>query len=389
MVRLLRRNAAFVYFSFVVTGLTSIAPQRLFAGASPESARAWVAGTLLVGTVASIAGVWLAQRYGLSKRPAPAATVLILTMTGALLWSFGTTTLLGAAMLQIAARFLANYTKQDLDHRAVTIAGSEARVANDRMAVLMRFIGMLIGPLWFGAFQLTSPAMLTAIVVMMALSLLSVGDLAQTTLPEPDRTQPRKRLLYREWVLIAVSIGIYATYYLLASNIVYMLGRVYAQDRANVLSGILITVVYATAMLTTVVSLRGKRDHLGLWWMAPAPLIMAGVGPALNSGLASSLLVDVAGAVALGLGFAFYLLAVRNQVTMRSRAQDSRWLGFFNNLANTSALLAFSVMAVLVAVSRVHGVSYETALAIGLSTLSVGTLAGAALCKRLEKSAAS
>jgi len=86
MMNLLRRNAAFIYFSFIVTGLTSVAPQRLFA--VPDTGPAWAAGTLLIGTLASIAGVALADRFGLSRRPAVTGSVIIVAMTACLLGSF-------------------------------------------------------------------------------------------------------------------------------------------------------------------------------------------------------------------------------------------------------------------------------------------------------------
>jgi hypothetical protein len=385
MMKLLRRNAAFIYFSFLVTGLTSVAPQRLFAVAAPQTAQAWVAGTLLAGTLASIAAVALADRHGLSRRPALAASVLIFAMTGALLGSFGVKALLAAAALQVIARFMANYAKQDLDHRGVTVAGSDNRVSNDRVAVMMRFIGMVLGPLWFGAFQFSSPAMLAALFIMVLLSLASVSGLTQAPMADPEPVHRMAALKLEERLLVGVAIGIYAGYYLLASNIVYVLGAIHEEKHASAVAGVLITTVYATAMVATIISLRWKSQHLGLLWMLPAPVLMFGCGIALNSSLADERVITVGAAVALGFAFALYMLAVRNHVTSEMGTGNLRWLAFFNNLANTSALVGFSIMSVLVAASRLLAFSYATLLAFGLCALALITILGAAIYKWLAR----
>jgi len=381
MVKLLRRNVAFVYFSFLVTGLTSTAPQRLFATAAAESAQAWVAGTLLVGTFASIAGVALAERFGLTRWPALLSSALILVMTAGLIGSFGAESFLVAAALQVLVRFMANYAKQEFDHRAVTIAGHAERVANDRVAVMMRFIGMLLGPLWFGAFNPGSPVMLVSISVLMTMSLVSAGGLRDMPAREDAGRAESKSLNPIERLFSAVAIGVYATFYLLASNIVYMLDAYVGSANSSAMAGILITIVYGAAMLTSIIALRWKRQDMRLMWIVPAPVLMVVAAITFSARLASLPLL-ISGAAALGLGFAWYLLAVRNQVTMPGRGQDKRWLAFFNNLANTSALVAFSLMAVLVAASHVLGWSYAVLFPIGLAGLSLLTIAGAAVCGR-------
>jgi hypothetical protein len=356
--------------------LTSIAPQRLFAAAAPETAQAWVAGTLLIGTIASMAGVGLAERYGMSRRPVFAATMMILAMTAALLGSFGVQMLLAAAALQVVARFLANYAKQDFDCRAVTIAGAAARIANDQVAVMMRFIGMLLGPLWFGAFHISSPAMLGAVAVLLGLSLMSVPGLSAGAVASKKPVKREQSLERSERLFAGVAIGIYATYYLLASNIVYMLGRGLESTRASAVGGVLITTVYGAAMLTTAISTRIAKRQLSVAWVLPAPLLMLVAGVVLYSSWVERNPLMLAGAVALGCGFAFYLLAVRNYVTAAAGSESSRWLAFFNNLANTSALVAFGVMTAVVAISRLFDIPYAPLFSVGLSSLAAMTIVG-------------
>ncbi len=368
MMNLLRRNTAFIYFSFIVTGLTSVAPQQLFA--VPDTGPAWAAGTLLIGTLASIAGVALADRFGLSRRPAVTGAVIIVAMTACLLGSFQVRLLTIAAALQITARFLANYIKQDFDRRAVIIAGVDDRVRNDRIAMLMRFTGMVLGPLWFGAFRLSSPAMLAAIFGMMLLSIVTVSGLEQLRRPEPTHTAHKTRARFEERLLAAVAIGIYGQYYLLASNIVYVLG-------SASFAGVLITTVYAAAMVATVFSIRWLRRPFGLGWMLLAPVLMFASALAVNSELQKIWMLAVAGSIALGFAFATYLLAIRNHVTRQVESGRTAWLGIFNNLGNTSALLGFSAMTAVVVLSRTFSLSYTGTLATGLCGLSLLNILGA------------
>jgi hypothetical protein len=316
----------------------------------------------------------------LPRNPMFGATLLVLAMTAALLGSFGVKALTAAAGLQVLTRFLANYTKQEFDDRGVALAGSEDRIVNDRVAVMMRFIGMVLGPLWFGTFQLSSRAMMATILVMMTLSVASAFGLKHV--PETRlsvASANASSLKFGEYVLIAAAIGIYAQYYLLAANIVYVLERIEKQSGASALAGVLITTVYATAMAVTIATLRFKRQDFGLLWMLPAPLLMFLCGMLLNSSVLGVRTATVAASAGLGLAFALYLLALRNHVTSRSR--QGRWLAFFNNLANTSALAGFSVMAVLVAVSRLFNIQYATLLSAGLCLISLITVPGAIFCR--------
>jgi len=210
----------------------------------------------------------------------------------------------------------------------------------------------------------------------MLVSLSSVGALMQPAAvqPEPPATSAVPTL--HERLFVAVAIGIYGEYYLLAANIVYVLQRAENSAHASAFAGVLITTVYATAMVATIVVLQLAGRNFGLLWMAPAPVLMFLFGLCLNSSLMAMPLLTIPASMALGIAFAFYLLAVRNRVT--SRPGSGAGLVFFNNLGNTSALAGFSLMAVLVAISYLLAWSYSTLLAAGLCALALATIAGIA-----------
>ena len=65
------RNGAQLFFCFAGSALLNVVSPSFFARVTPQGKDAWLAATLLAGTVASAAGVSLARRYGwgLGRRP--------------------------------------------------------------------------------------------------------------------------------------------------------------------------------------------------------------------------------------------------------------------------------------------------------------------------------
>ena len=69
-ITLLGRNAAQLFFCFVGSAVLNVLSQAHFARSAPEAKDAWLSGTLLLGTIAAIAGVGAARRVSLDDHPA-------------------------------------------------------------------------------------------------------------------------------------------------------------------------------------------------------------------------------------------------------------------------------------------------------------------------------
>ncbi len=372
MMTALRRNAAFVYLSFVVSGLTNIVPQRFFDTAAPEHKHALIAATLLLGTLASLCGVRLAQHFGFGSRPSTIGLAIVSALTAVLLVGFAATALWLFVVFQALARLLANYATQELDRRAVALASGEERIGNDRAGMAMRFLGMLLGPVWFGLFFGASAWLVVGVGGLALLSCLSPVALAAA--PPHARTLVEEGSMKRssnERLLAAAAMCAYGAYYLLASNVAFVLQDLHGVVRPYAFAGILVTTVYGAAVVTSVASASWASRGVTLRWMLLAPVTMLVAGACLRSPLAARPAVAFGAAAVLGVAFAFFLLAVRNHVTRKVDAGDSWWLPIFNNLGNTSALVGFSAMAALVVASRVLAVEYASALVVGLSGLAV------------------
>ncbi|PZR17679.1 MAG: hypothetical protein DI536_05055 [Archangium gephyra] len=367
------RNGA--QLCFAGSALLNVLSQAFFARAGGADRDAWLSGTLLLGTAASLAGVPAAQRFGLPGRPLLSGLVLVIGI-GAL---FGLTFTLESAALfaavTVVLRFFMQYGTQELDRRAVLLAGEASRRTNDIVGLAMRFGGMLVGPLWFSLVK-SSVASLFAIALMTALAVWTVALTASAPQPVMTNAAP-SQLSADERVVLWAARVIYASYYLLASSIISVLTDLHHLPDAVKRGGLVVTVVYASAIVTTVIELARRRTtRRPVLDMLPAPVAMIFVGFALPSGATAMTGVELAGGVLLGVAFARYQLPFRDRATAEAMQHRPALLAAYNNLGTTSALLGYAVMSGLVAWSRHAGASYAAWAGSGVVLLG---LAGAAL----------
>lgn len=279
------------------------------------------------------------------------------------------------AAVTVVLRFFMQYGTQELDRRAVLLAGEASRRTNDIVGLAMRFGGMLVGPLWFSLVT-SSVASLFAIALMTALAVWTVALTASAAQPVMTNAAP-SQLSADERVVLWAARVIYASYYLLASSIISVLTDLHHLPDAVKRGGLVVTVVYASAIVTTVIELARRRTtRRPVLDMLPAPVAMIFVGFALPSGATAMTGVELAGGVLLGVAFARYQLAFRDRATAEAMQQRPALLAAYNNLGTTSALLGYAVMSGLVAWSRHAGASYAAWAGSGVVLLG---LAGAAL----------
>lgn len=372
---LIGRNAAQLFFCFAGSALLNVVCQAFFARTVGDDKDAWLSGTLLVGTLASTLGVPAAQRFGLPGRALVTGAALV-AFIGAL---FGATLVLRSAgafvVAVVVVRFFMQYGTQEFDRRAVQLSGERARRTNDAVGLAMRFLGMLLGPLWFGLARDAELATGVLIAVMTALGLwtcaLTAGAPAATVVEREKGSLDRGGRL-----MLAAARAIYAAYYLLASSIIYVLSDLHHDARAVRSGGLVVTLVYLSAIIATVVELARRRTApRSPLEMLPAPLLMVLVGLALPSPAAGTLLAQLAGAVLLGVAFARYQLAFRDRATSEAVQRGApALLAAYNNLGTTSALLGYAVMVALVAGCRALGITYASAVGVGVAALGLAAV---------------
>lgn len=378
----LARNIGFLFFSFVNTACITVFPQHFFAAPQYETRALWLSATLLAGALCSAAGVHLAGKHGLGRKP--------------MLWGLSSCTVLVLLALVVAADAIVHpllfllsqcvlclgtgYLSQCLDERSMSVSGVKGRIHNDSTITACRFLGMLGAPLLF-SFALPGSAFAVAFVAAGALcGLLGTWRLTLAppiSVPSDKHGVPTTRASVRERALEGVAIVIYASYCVLASSAVLLLGDLQGFADALTRGPRLIAVVYASAFLGTVlVGTLGGRAQLG--WMLPAPilLLLAAFYLMQDSGRAWSMQVAVC--TALGFGFALLLLCYRNHVSGIALALGRPGLiEKFNRLPILAALLAFLVMVVGAGFARLAQVEFAyvvVALLVLASTGAIGTL---------------
>lgn len=365
--QLLARNGALPLLSFVASGLTNMAAQRFFAP-HPEAPEWALSLMLVVGTVGSMAGVAAARRAPRGARTRRTGAALVLTVVVLTLGLFQAASVALYAVVHTAVRLLCNAATHLLDERAVAAAGAGGRAANDRVGTALRFVGMLVGPLWLG---LVAPSSVSTAVCVGALGAAALwanarlpAEGAEVAAVKPLALPPEDR-----WVA-ASGVAIYATYYLLASSALGLVTRQHPSADGPMLAGLMISAVYGCAIVATVVM--GKRGVVPpLRWMGAAPLLMAVCAAGLCGGAHLPSGVLAAGAATLGVAFAGFMLAFRNHATARARQGVDGFVAVFNNLGNASALLGFGVMHALV-MARIHaGGSADAWLGAGLMALAL------------------
>jgi len=376
----LLRNVGLLSLSFLMSALVNVVPQQFFSAAAPDTKQAWLASTLVVGTLASLLGVEVARRVGFGRHARRNALLTVLATAALTLVQLHVAHVGVHLLLHAVVRGLGNHLTQEIDRRTVVLAGLGDRSANDRIGTALRFGGMLLGPLWFstadgrGAWTLV---VLAALCVLLLASVVTTSD-AHPSQPNRQSTAP---LGARARLLVAAAVAIYASYYLLASSITYVLMDLHRVPDAKAAAGLMITMVYGSAIAASVLMTPLLRGGLHTAWMVVAPGCMAVAGLFLGSRVAVIPVVTHTGAVVLGVAFALFMLAFRNHATRQAALGEEGWVAVFNNFGNTSSLLGFGLMALLVTWEQTPSAS----IPLGVTALALTGLLCTVLALRRPK----
>jgi hypothetical protein len=248
-----------------------------------------------------------------------------------------------------------------------------------------------VGPLWFGLVRAVGPATLAVVCALALLGAWNAWAVAPAPPPSAASTEgaAASALTPADRALLAAARAIYASFYLLASSMIFVLADVHHVASPVRRGGVLVTATYGSAVLATAIEMTRRAARRTPREMLAAPALMALVGLSLRAPVAASPLGGVLGSVALGVAFARFMLAFRDHATWEAVHHGrAGLLGEYNNLANTSALVGYAVMAALAAGCHALGVSYASAAGYGVAALGAVavplTLAGDRLRREAE-----
>lgn len=375
--RLFVCNLGFLFFAFAASAYVSVAPQLVFARTVPGAKALWLSATLLIGTIGSMAAVELARRLGYGARPRLGGGIVTSAILAILFLAAGVAHPLSFAALCVALRGLCQYASQENDRRAAALAGAAARAKNDAISLSLRFAGMLGGPLFLGLHPDFDG--LSAGVYLALGGLALFGTVAVAPAPpivESSRADaPALPLRSSDHLVIWAGRLSFACYTMLTACVLYALRDLHGLADAARRGSTMITAAFGAAMIATpfLAALRGRavRGH-ALFGMLPAPIGIVAAGLLLPSPSTARLGPGLIGAAVLGVAFAAFQLSFRDYASHQAIEGGRReLLAIFNNLSNTSALIAFGVMLGLSIVARALAVEPARASAIGVAALGV------------------
>lgn len=380
MWKLLLRNLGFLFLAFAASAYVNVVPQIVFARTAPDTKSQWLSATLFVGTIACIAAVDLARRVGYGGRPSACGSIVTLSVLLILLFSSGFSQPWSFAASCIALRALCQYGSQETDRRAVYLAGSEARARNDAVSLSMRFAGMVCGPLFIGQHPNFDFVSILVYVGLAASALASVASVSAappipSTQADPQTDSAEQPLNRSDQLVIWAARLCFACFAMLSACLLYVLRDLHGIADASHRGSTLFTAAFFTAMVATpcLAALRSRfSSSRTLVGMLPAPLVIAAAGLLFPLPAAGKLEPALAFAVVIGVAFAAFQLSFRDYTSHHAMESGRRaLLAVFNNLSNTSALVAFGVMLMLSAASRVLHTNPAHAFLVGITVLGL------------------
>lgn len=342
---------ALFFLSFLMSGAANVLPQLQFAH-EPDGRKTWLLSLALVlSTGAAIAGVLLARRWAVRRGAALLGMGAVLLLTLALLQASGATAFIA---LLVLLQFADNLLLHRLDEAAVARAGAWRRF-NDTASNTARLAGMLAAPACFTL--LAGSAAEQALVGVLGLAAVG-GSWWLLRLPAappqaadgaPPAASHAAAPERRDRLLFGYALLVYAGLYLLAANMIFLLADRFALPGAATRGGLLIVVVFAAAIVANGLAARGGGARAGLQPVAlaaPALAMVLAAGAPL-AGWQPPYAACVAASAAVGAGYGAFLWQLRAHASAAALQGRGAVLGWFNNMANVSALCAFVLMLAL------------------------------------------
>ena len=374
MTHALRRNISLLYLTFLATILMNVLPQQYFATHEPEKKAIYLSSTLLVCAIIAISAVFLANK-NLNEKVYSFVRYCFFPAISALaiyLFQFESSNTILYMICHFCLVFCINFSLQISDTVSSAVSNDTERKINDTAGTTLRFVGMFLGPLYMG---FGNPDIKMHFLFLIILCVASQWGLSrfkkQDATPLVTLTLPTTNIPKNQWYDILSSIGIYGSYCILASTIMYMLSDFQSDFDPKQRAGLLISVVYAGAFATAILINLLKVNKLrALRFYAPFAML-GGVGM-LRSNLGSHFEVQIAVSAFLGAGFSCFLIEFRNSISKFAlQSNDQKYISIFNSVPNYSALFAFFVLAAIAVISPLFDFRFTDCVYIFLLVFSL------------------
>ena len=357
-----RRNTIYFFTSFIWTATLSVLPQVFFMTYYPEHKNTFLSLFLLLGTLASIAGILTAQNnkfYSSLTATAQRRNLVTASCIFATAVTFSGLFLVKNLSLYFACfilmKFISNLFYNWIDRLFVARSDREQLEIHVRSNLIFQLLGIMIAPLYFSVYISNTTTNLVLIWTMAILSivLLIITDVKKIS-PDFRRNGPlipKGKLSLYHRLFVAYSVLILTSVTLLISMMIYILKDYYKFDNPVARGGMIIGVISAFAVITVLMSgvlskpqikLKDKaksQQEFPAWPNGIALFVLTLTTLAFYLKIFSSFSIILCLCSLAGISYGIFLFCTRNYAS--SASENTLLISVYNNLPNYASLAGY------------------------------------------------
>lgn len=358
-----KRNSIYFFTSFIWTATLSVLPQVFFMTNYPEHKNTFLSLFLLLGTLASIAGILTAQNnkfYSSLTATAHRRNLVTAICIFAIAVTFSGLLLVRNSGLYftcfILMKFISNLFYNWIDRFFVVACSDREQLEiHVRSNLIFQLLGIMIAPLYFSvyiSYTTTNLVLLwTMAILSIALLIITDGKKASPKYRKSDPLFPKGKLSIFHRLFVAYSILILTSVTMLISMMIYILKDYYKFDNPAAKGGAIIGVISAFAVITVLMSgvlsklkikLKHKdKSHQGFsaWPNGIALFLLILMTLAFYLKISSSFYVLLCLCSFAGISYGIFLFCTRNYAS--SASENTMLISVYNNLPNYASLAAY------------------------------------------------
>ena len=358
-----KRNTIYFFTSFIWTATLSVLPQVFFMTYYPEHKNTFLSLFLLLGTLASVAGILTSQNnkfYSSLTATAQRRNLVTASCIFATAVTFSGLFLVRNLSLYFACfilmKFISNLFYNWIDRLFVARSDREQLEIHVRSNLIFQLLGIMIAPLYFSVYISNTTTNLVLIWTMAILSmvLLMITDDGKKVSPnyrKNDPLFPQEKLSLYHRLFVAYSILILTSVTMLISMMIYILKDYYKFDNPAAKGGTIIGVISAFAVITVLMSgvlstpqikLQNKvssHQVFSPWPNGIALFVLILTTLAFYLKISSSFYILLCLCSFAGISYGIFLFYTRNYAS--SASKNPGLISVYNNLPNYASLAGY------------------------------------------------
>ena len=392
-----KRNTIYFFTSFIWTATLSVLPQVFFMSNYPEQKNTFLSLFLLLGTLASIAGILTSQNnkfYYSMTAPARRRNLLtaccIFTTTATFSGLFWVKNLSLYFICFILMKFISNLFYNSIDRLFVAGSNREQLEIHVRANLLFQLLGILVAPLYFSFFTTNTTqntVIIWAIAILSIISIFTDVKKVNPNLREDDLLFPKEKLSLYHQLFVAYSVLILIAVTMLISMMIYILKDYYHFSNPAAKGGTIIGVISVFAVITVLMSgvlskpqIKMKNNPKAYQEFSARPngiaiLVFILMTLIFYLKISSSFSVLLCLGSFAGISYGIFLFCTRNYAS--SALENTGLISVYNNLPNYASLVGYLLTLSVSLLAKTQALDFSKlmlGIILGIFVLSLLTL---------------